>query len=80
VDRHLRNGIRTERRESERRDPERVVELVKKLKEFRKQPTLAPGEAGDGQEDMISISRSVHRKRVSWWQVPKDLPETAAED
>jgi hypothetical protein len=51
-----------------------------KLKEFRKQPALAPGEAGGEQEDMVSISRSVHRKRGSWWQVPKDLPETADED
>jgi hypothetical protein len=29
---------------------------------------------------MISISRSVHRKRGSWWQLPKDLPATADED
>jgi hypothetical protein len=29
---------------------------------------------------MISITRSVHRKRGSWWQVPKDLPATADEE
>jgi len=25
---------------------------------------------------MVSITRSVRRKRGSWYQVPKDLPDT----
>jgi hypothetical protein len=29
---------------------------------------------------MIAISRAVHRKRGSWWQVPKDMPDTADDD
>jgi hypothetical protein len=29
---------------------------------------------------MISISRSVRRKRGSWWQVPKDMPDTGDDD
>jgi hypothetical protein len=78
-DRHLRSGVRKEERETAR-DPEVDAELIKKFKEFRKQPTLQPEEAGADQEDMISISRSIRRKRGSWWQVPKDLPETADED
>jgi hypothetical protein len=76
-DKHLRSGVRREQPEPGR-DPER--DTVKKLKEFRKQPTLPPGQIVPDQEDMISISRSVHRKRGSWWQVPKDLPATADEE
>jgi hypothetical protein len=78
-DRHLRSGVRKERRETER-DPERDAELIKKFKEFRKQQTLPPDQAGVEEEDMISIARSVHRKRGSWWQVPKDTPDTADDD
>jgi hypothetical protein len=77
-DRHLRKGVRTEPQGIER-DLERDAELIKKFKEFRKQPTLPPDQTGADREDMISIARSVHRKRGSWWQVPKDLPETADE-
>lgn len=76
-DRHLRSGARKKERESEQRDPEADAALIKKFKEFREQQTLPPDQTGTGNEDMISISRSVHRKRGSWWQVPKDLPETA---
>jgi hypothetical protein len=79
-DRHMRGGIRTEPKESAPRDAESDAELIRKFKEFRKQPTLSLGEAAAEQEDMIAISRSVHRKRGSWWQVPKDLQETADED
>lgn len=78
-DRHLRKRARTERQEAEPK-PELDAELLKKFKEFRKQPTLPIDQAGPGEEEMISISRSVHRKRGSWWQVPKDLPDTADDD
>lgn len=78
-DKHLRSGVRNEERETAR-DPEVDAELIKKFKEFRKQPTLPPGQIGTDEEDMISIARSVHRKRGSWWQVPKDLPATADEE
>jgi len=54
--------------------------LAARLKEFRKQPTLPPGQNGTDEEDMISIARSVHRKRGSWWQVPKDLPDAADDE
>jgi hypothetical protein len=53
-DRHLRTRPRTEREVEG--DPERDAELIKRFKEFRKQPTLPPGE---GEEEMISITRSV---------------------
>jgi hypothetical protein len=64
-DMHLRSGVRNEERETAR-DPEVDAELIKKFKEFRKQPTLPPGQIGTDEEDMISIARSVHRKRGSW--------------
>jgi hypothetical protein len=78
-DRNLRSSVRKGRSES-KLDPEKEAELLKKFKEFRKQPTLAPDPAGASEEEMISISRSVHRKRGSWWQVPKDMPDTADQD
>lgn len=78
-DKHLRSGVSNEERETAR-DPEVDAELIKKFKEFRKQPTLPPGQIGTDEEDMISIARSVHRKRGSRWQVPKDLPATADEE
>ena len=55
------------------------IGIGKKFKEFRKQPTLPPGQIGTDEEELISIARSVHRKRGSWSQVPKDLPATADE-
>ncbi|WP_271605536.1 hypothetical protein [Bradyrhizobium sp. CCBAU 11434] len=75
-DRHLRPGIRNEKKEPRDANPERDAELVKKLKEFSKQPTL-PGQQMVSEEnmEMMSIEHSVHRKRGSWWQVPKDMPD-----
>jgi hypothetical protein len=62
-------------------DPERDAELVKRLKEFRKQATLDPHDPTiDQNDDMLSIERKISRKRGSWWQVPKDLPADADED
>lgn len=79
-DRHLRAGARTAGKNREPSDPETNAELMAKLKAFREQPTLKPGEAAGKTEDMIAISRSVHRKRGNWWQVPKDMPPERSED
>jgi hypothetical protein len=31
--------------------------------------------AAENDDEMMSISRSVRRKRGSWWQLPKDYKE-----
>jgi hypothetical protein len=76
--RHMRRNIRDDPKFE--RHPENDAELLKRLKDFRKQPTLEPGHASEPKEDMISIARSVRRKRGNWWQVPKDLPDTKDDD
>lgn len=75
-DRHLRPGIRTEVKEPREADAERDAELVKRLKEFSKQPTLPSHQATHEDDiEMMSIAHSVRRKRGSWWQVPKNMPD-----
>jgi hypothetical protein len=78
-DRHMRDGYREETTTPRNRDPEKDAELLKRLKEFTKLPTLPP-EEHRGEEEMMSIKRSVRRKRGNWWQVPKDLPDPANDD
>jgi hypothetical protein len=79
-DRHMRSKKRSDK-DDRPPDPERDAELVKRLKEFRKQATLDPHDPTiDQNDDMLSIERKISRKRGSWWQVPKDLPADADED
>jgi hypothetical protein len=77
-DRHMRKGYRKDRAET--LSPEKQAEMMKRFKEFRKRPTLAPDEFGTAEDEMISITRSVRRKRGSWWQVPKDMPAPQDDD
>lgn len=80
-DRHLRPGYRTEVNQPRESSPERDAELIKSFKEFRKQQTLPPDKATDiDDSEMLSIAHSVHRKRGSWWQVPKDMPDPQDDD
>jgi hypothetical protein len=73
-DRHLRKGYRDEK--PFERDPVKDAQLVKRFKEFRKQPTLAPKHIDEAIEDeIISVQHTVHRKRGSWWQLPKDFKQ-----
>jgi hypothetical protein len=63
------------------RDPEKDAELMRRFKEHRKAPTLAPGDpAVQKDPDMLAVSRLVRRKRGSWYQVPKDLVDTVDKD
>jgi hypothetical protein len=75
-DRHLRSGYREPR---VKMDGEEEAKLVKRFKEFHKQPTLKTS-ADRGEDEMISIARTVRRKRGSWWQVPKDMPDQQDDD
>ena len=71
-DKHMRSNVRKEPKVE--RNSEEDAELVKRLKEFRKQPTLDPKDPSNAEEEMISIARRIRRKRGNWWQVPKNLP------
>jgi hypothetical protein len=73
-DRFLRKGFRHEK--PVEMSPEDSAKLVKRLEEFRSQPTLAQAEVTTERDiKMISIARSVRMKRGSWWQLPKDFKE-----
>ncbi len=70
--------LRQEREQRAERppNPEREAELVKRLKGFSKSPSLPPGQTVNMDDaEMISIARTVRKKRGSWWQVPKDLKD-----
>jgi hypothetical protein len=70
--RHMSGGRQNERAEM---SPEQSTELLERLKSFRQQATLSDGdEPGD---EMMSLERSVHLKRGSWWQLRKDYKETS---
>ena len=72
-DRHLRTGHRDKMRIE--RDPVKDAELVERLKQFQKQPTLEPANAGEAMDEMISVPHTVRHKRGSWWQLPKDFKQ-----
>ena len=74
-DRHMRPGYRDKANDVPM-IPEAEAKLVKRLKAFRDEPTIDPTNARSAEEhEMLSIERHVRRKRGSWWQVPKDLPD-----
>jgi hypothetical protein len=57
-------------------DSERSAELVQSLKAFTKGRTLSPEESvADDEVENRSIERRIKRRKGSWWQVPKDLPD-----
>jgi hypothetical protein len=72
--RHLRKGIRTERRET-KSDPKGDAELIKKLKEFTKQPTLPPDQIGADDEEHdfdLPLGPSQARQLVAAAQRPAE--------
>jgi hypothetical protein len=74
-DRFMRKGYREEERV--KLNPEQEAALVQKLTEFSQQPTLGCREAINKEDEMISVSRLVRKKRGSWWQLPKDYKEAS---
>lgn len=78
-DRFMRKGYREE--EPVKISAEKKAELLKRFKEFRKQPMLSQeGMAPQEDAEMISVARMVRKKRGSWWQVPKDFKEQPDDD
>jgi hypothetical protein len=78
-DRFMRKGYRDETPVKMGEDEEAA--LVKRFKEFRKQPTLGQEEITvEEDREMISVSRLVRRKRGSWWQLAKDYKDEPESD
>lgn len=57
--------------------PRAEPELVKHLNRFKDAPGLSPEEIDFDtmNPDVLSVQRSVHKRRGSFWQLPKDLKE-----
>ena len=58
--------------------PTSEQDLVKHLNRFRDAPELAPDDVDfdTADPDLLSIQRRVHKRRGSFWQLPKDLKES----
>ena len=63
-------------------DPEAGRKLVAMMKELHKAPALHRDEIdfNPSDPDQLSIQRFVRKKKGSWWQLPKDLPDVDDED
>jgi hypothetical protein len=57
--------------------PTEEPELVKHLNRFKDAPELSPEEIDfdTANPDVLSVQRSVHKRRGSFWQLPKSLKE-----
>ena len=68
-----RRGIRDRSRAGpSKRNHARDKELLDGLKRWQNAPTSLSQLKGE--PEMLSLERTVHRKKGSWWQLPKDLP------
>jgi hypothetical protein len=73
-DTHLVPGYRSEPDVKLTREAE--VALLKRLTAFTEQSTLEVNDAAAPKgDDMISIKRMWHKRRGSWWQLPKDFQD-----
>jgi hypothetical protein len=85
-DRHCRPDWRKTQSEKRPRDPERDKELIRKLKQYEKAPTvhgMPPPAFKDGDPDVVSIARKVAIRKGNWWQLPKTMmnqPQTEEDD
>ena len=77
-ERHLRPEALEDSDRSKALSPENEKKLVEELMAFTEGPNLPTGRmiANEDQIEAMSIERHVHRKRGSWWQVPKHLPNS----
>lgn len=75
-DRHL-PAWRSVPEEKKEKDPVKDKALVDYLKKFSNATPLAPDQIDfrPHEAEIISIERRVRKKKGSWWQVPKDLPD-----
>ncbi len=75
-DRHSPGWRRRLQQPSTRMTPEQEAELMERVKGFQQAPPaiLAPEERDQTVFDHTTIERSIHRRKGSWWQVPKDMP------
>lgn len=76
-DRHSPGWRRRLTRPTQLMTQEQNAALVERVKGFQKAPPirLPPEERNRTEFDHTVIERNIHRRKGSWWQVPKDLPD-----
>ena len=81
-DQHLMSVWRSRSGAAPPLDEARDAEILDHLKRFSDAPVAAPGEADFDPQDaeMVQVHRRVHKRKGSWWQLPKDLKEEAGHD
>jgi len=74
-DRHLDPAWRSRSGPSPPRDELEDAKILKHLKQFSEAPPVPPTDAEfDSMDaDMVQVQRRVHKRKGSWWQLPKDL-------
>jgi hypothetical protein len=79
-DRHMRPEWRGMRERAATRDPSEDKKLIDHLKQFSEAPSVAPDRVDHRPEgpDVLTIEYRVHKRKGSWWQLPKNLQESNA--
>jgi len=57
------------------RDDERTHELFKMTKDWQDAPDAGIERMPSGEPEMLTIARSIHKKKGSWWRLPKGLQD-----
>jgi hypothetical protein len=72
---------RRERGEIKLRDRDAEKALVDEMMAFIKsnETMPAPADSDDPSLNCHSLTRQVHKRKGSWWQLPKDYPEHSAD-
>jgi hypothetical protein len=76
-DRHLNPQWRSREGLGPRLDPEEDKKILEHLKKFSEAPPIPPSEVDfDPMEaEMVQVQRGIHKRKGSWWQLPKNLKE-----
>jgi hypothetical protein len=76
-DRHLNPLWRSRLEPPVPRDEGHDAELLEHLKKFSNSPPLPPAEVDfdPTEAEMVQVHRRIHKRKGSWWQLPKDLKD-----
>jgi hypothetical protein len=80
--RHLRPEALHDRNAAEGMSAEAQAQLVEELTAFTQGAPLPSGDEAldDDAIEAVSVKRRVTKRKGSWWQLPKDLPDRPASD
>lgn len=74
--RHMSPAAFSGRDNADKPDPEKSRQLMEQLKAFVEGKALSPSQVRDpGNVEAMGIERHIHRRKGSWYLLPKDLPD-----